>query len=540
MGILDTLKRTFSVSTSSRYPRVVLAPMATDAVGASGSFEVSKPADFVSIENYYEFMLTYPSLPYVYAAIHKIASSGSIVPIEVVERTPVTELQDDGVLDVPVKKYGKTVLRKQEAGGYDEVSSLAEVNQRELVVVEHPLLSLLKYPNPRQTTTLLMYSTYAFLELTGNAFWLLTRDKNGEVDGIYIPRPDQVKVLSSSRPGSPNRVSYQRSSVSGETSMWDQEDVVHFRYFNPLSDTVGMGPLSPARQSIILDLYCSSYNKSFFRNSARPDVLLVLPAETRLDESTFNRIREQWNIMHSGSEKSHKTAVLEGGLDVKVLTNNRKDMEFNEQMNRNRLDILSTLGVDSALLGIRNNSMAKDEYREIERYFWESTMLPTMISVAETMETFLFPKVHPIPINVFQGMYRMMMEESKGISEQSARFNLRRQDNPLTNALGMFSVRYNTSKVRALQEAANDRSQIHVRYVSTGIMTPNDVRRELDLPPVSWGDRPPPNAAYGLAVSRGDVNEMRTAIEPQHVATPSEMADLQDQVSQNADSWSKE
>ena len=49
-------------------------------------------------------------------------------------------------------------------------------------------------------------------------------------------------------------------------------------------------------------------------------------------------------------------------------------------------------------------------------------------------------------------------------------------------------VEFDVSVIEALQESENDKAKRRQTYVSTGIMTINEVRRELNLPPVDWGD----------------------------------------------------
>ena len=49
-------------------------------------------------------------------------------------------------------------------------------------------------------------------------------------------------------------------------------------------------------------------------------------------------------------------------------------------------------------------------------------------------------------------------------------------------------VEFDTGAIEALRESENDKASRRQGYVRTGIMTVNEVRREMNLPPVEWGD----------------------------------------------------
>jgi hypothetical protein len=48
-----------------------------------------------------------------------------------------------------------------------------------------------------------------------------------------------------------------------------------------------------------------------------------------------------------------------------------------------------------------------------------------------------------------------------------------------------------------------------MRYIQTGVLTINEVRRDLNRGPVQWGNKPPLSTPVGSSML-GDVNEART------------------------------
>ena len=80
---------------------------------------------------------------------------------------------------------------------------------------EHPLLSLLKHPNPDQSGAELFEAFYGFLETAGNAYL-----EAGFVDGaareLYVLRPDRMKARLGAR-GWPEAYEY---TVGGRTAVF--------------------------------------------------------------------------------------------------------------------------------------------------------------------------------------------------------------------------------------------------------------------------------------------------------------------------------
>lgn len=552
MGVIEAAKKfvqnlsksdhflSIDESGNPRYPRVRVSSTINDSVASETHFTSGKPDESLapSTSEIKDLIAMMPTLPYVFAAVHKIASSAAMVPLVMYESVRDDEIPEVNVpanyVNVSKRAYFKKDVRKQgDVGGEDEFVSNITLGYRELPILFHPLLSLLKRPNSRQTTTKLMYSTYAYLELTGNCYWLLGRDEWGDINEIVIPRPDRIY------PQVKNKPDYLRVKEGGQEKLWSYDDVIHFSYFHPFSDIFGMGPLRSAMRSLTTDFYCIAYNESFFKNSARPDILLL--TENILDEATLKRVVAEWERAYSGVLRAHRPAVLEGGMKVELLTKtNQKDFEFIEQRKRNREDILSALGVDPVLVGIREDSITADAFLEIRRQFWEETVLPKMANVAETIETFLFPRIHPVKpeiMNIVMALeaQRRNIVEGDAANQAQLAYEVRSKVTPLEEELDRFKIRYDTRGVRALRDAAQVESQVRLRDITTGYKSINEIRAENNLPPLPWGDDPPmTNYPVGGALTRGDNNENRSAIEPIHGVGPKDVMAQDDETYNNA------
>ena len=58
------------------------------------------------------------------------------------------------------------------------------------------------------------------------------------------------------------------------------------------------------------------------------------------------------------------------------------------------------------------------------------------------------------------------------------------------DASGLF-VEFDLTVVEALRDNENDKAKRRTMYVDAGMMSVNEAREELGLPPVEWGTGPP-------------------------------------------------
>ena len=492
-------------------------------------------------------ILTYANIPTVFSAIHFIASNAAIVPMRLYVKRPIAPSQVGGPVYDPLQGYASSdgtprsressaVKVSSDLGGIDELDLPGSGQEMQLsegienVQLEsHPMLSLLQYPNPTMTNIELMYSTFAYLELSGNCYWLLTRNDDGDVTGVYVPMPHKV-LPRTSRSGVSH---YERtlSEINGGSKVetWDPENVIHFRNFHPVSETMGLAPLRPLVDELMTELYSVEYNKNFFKQGARPGV--ILSTDQVLSKAVFRRVLAQFKEMYAGYTKAHLPALLESGVHAEEFdSGSRRDMEFMEQRRFSREQILMTLGVRPSLLGLISDVNDK-ELKAHRLAFWEDTMMYKLAVVAEAIEKRVFPRLHPIHPVVFEAAVEYDREQSSipqhDIHAQLlARYELRMKMSPLQRELAQYLVQYDTRNVPAMREAGNDESTRAFRLSQAGIQTINELRRDIwSKGSVPWGDEPPLTSPVGAAMARNQPNEDRTLLEPDAALNPSQVGD---------------
>lgn len=253
-------------------------------------------------------------------------------------------------------------------------------------VFKHPALDLLKKVNDYMTQYDLFERLQSNMELQGNEYWFVTYQGNTPNTILPLP-PTSVTPIA----GKFEYVVGYKYTVDGEVFNVPRKHIIHFKQFNPLSDIIGLSTLEAARIAADTDYSAKIYNKKYFDNDARPDVILQF--EETLTEDQQKRILEKWQQNHSGPSRQFKTAVASGGLKIESFQISQRDMEFLEGRKFNRDEIMAIFRVPLAVAGFTGNETYASA-KAATYSFGARTVDPKMNRIDNTLNEFylkLFP-----------------------------------------------------------------------------------------------------------------------------------------------------
>lgn len=260
------------------------------------------------------------------------------------------------------------------------------VDGTEIKNQSEPLVRLFDAPNPLMCRFQLWEATSIYLAYRGEAFWLYLDENGKPVENNMLPAQIWVCDPKHFVPIYRNKV---LSGWRYGNMAYSLESVLFFRKFNPLDKLRGFSPLTPIKKIVDLDYNAILYNRAFFMNGAEP--MGFLSTEKNLTQEQAQRIREQFEARHKGSDKAKRLAVLEGGLEYTASSESHKDMEFSEQRRYNREEILGTWRVPKSIFSVTddlNYATASSQ----KRLFWENTLLPMLRYMEEVLNGHFFPR----------------------------------------------------------------------------------------------------------------------------------------------------
>ena len=308
----------------------------------------------------------------------------------------------------------------------------------------HPVQVLLDRANRWTTRGQLWTAIETNLCLWGSAFLALEPDDEGRAE-IWVLRSDRMKVI-------PDKERHIRGYVyvgANGAVPYTADEIVWLRYYNPLDDFSGLSPIAPLRLSIDMGMDALKFNRSFYQNSARPD--LILTTETNLSEQEVTDFYQRWESRYQGPANAHRPAIASFIKDVKPIGFSQREMEFVQGLRWSLEDVSRIYGVPLPLLSDYQRATFTN-IKTAEQLFWRNTMIPEMRFIEEQL------------------------------------------DHKLLHQLGYPEIvlRFETSNIEALRQDEDSLVNRQSMLLDRGVLTINEVRRSQNLPDVPWGDGPPP------------------------------------------------
>jgi HK97 family phage portal protein len=349
-----------------------------------------------------------------------------------------------------------------------------------------PFVTLLNEPNTFQNHNQFWENWMLSKLMRGNTYVLKRLDASQRVAKMTVLDPNRVSPLVSES----GEVFYQLdtdnlSGVFAAEKVVPATAIIHDRWnclFHPL---IGLSPIYAAGLAATMGLTIQNNSTSFFNNRSIPGGILTTP--NTIPDSTAQRLKDDWNLRSQGDNQG-KTMVLGDGLEFKAMAVTATDAQMLEQMKASAEWVCTAFHVPPYKIGIGQPLNNNVQSLNLEYY---SQALQSLIEDAETC------------LSIGLGMKPNV---------QAVRFDL-------DGLLRMDTV----SQIQSIKDA-----------ITAGIMSPNEGRSKIDLPPVKGGESPMSQQQnYSLAaLAERDADKPFAKPEPAPAAAP---AQVDDTVEENPD-----
>lgn len=298
---------------------------------------------------------------------------------------------------------------------------------------------VLKKPNSYQNHVQFKQWWQTSKLINGNAYALKKRDQRGVVVGLYLLDPCRVLPLVTDN----GSVYYQLSSDNlnriGDGITVPASDIIHDRMnclFHPL---VGVSPLYAAAQAACQSLKMQNDSATFFANGARPGGILSAPGA--ISDETAARLKAHWDANYTG-QNAGKVAVVGDDLKFQQMKMSATDSQLIEQFKLTAEMVCTAFHVPPSKVGVTTAATGTTAAQENQKYY--SDCLQSLIEE-----------------------YEACLDD--GLSLSSG-----------------YGVDVDETGLLRMDEATT------VNTLSAGvkgsILTTNEARKRLNLPPVAGGD----------------------------------------------------
>ncbi len=234
---------------------------------------------------------------------------------------------------------------------------------------EQPLYSVLhEQPNTWQTSFEWREQSMLHVCLWGNSYSEIRSGSAGAVSELIPLHPSRMTVERIEN----GKLRYKYREPNGSETVYRQDQILHVRWMSG-DGVTGMIPVELAKDAVALARACELHGASYFGNGAVPGV--VLETDQQLEPAAASALRDNWERMHRGAGRSHRTAVLMGGLKAHEISGTNQESQFLESRRFQVEEVCRLFRVPPHLVGdLSRSSFSNIEQQSID--FVQHTLLP--------------------------------------------------------------------------------------------------------------------------------------------------------------------
>lgn len=351
------------------------------------------------------------------------------------------------IAGIPLRLYVRGGTRnyyQRQALSVNQKRHLSAVTQKSMDNVEeitegHPLIDLIETVNNEDTTATLVDNLVMSQEITGDAYWYLTKGPLGTPVEIWPLMSQYVRVVRDSQA---RLVGYLYGKSESDRIALDAADVIHFKYPSISDPDYGDSPLAKCFGAVTLLEAREEYMRTTYDSGGMPEIGIVVKGKVTPEEK--KRLYAEWKKKFASKRTGDKAIVLEGDItDLKTFGYPPKDVGVEFEQKFSREEICGAFGVPLTMIQLSEASRAGAEAGNYS--YMAFTILPKLRRIEQKLNEAL-----------------------------AARFDDRlffAFDNPVPE-----------DKAHELEE-----TRVHLE---TGMTTINEERAKCGMEPVAWGDEP--------------------------------------------------
>lgn len=304
--------------------------------------------------------------------------------------------------------------------------------------VEHPLYALLhQAPNPEMSSMIFYETLMAHVLLWGNAYAEIEWDDRGQVRAFWPMLPDRMTVKRDN-----GALIYEYRPDGVTTVALPAWRVLHIPGLS-YDGVVGYSPVRLQMDTLGGERAQAEYGWRFFANGARPGVVLTHPG--KLSPDAASRLRDSWNASHAGLNNSHRTAILEEGMNIEKIGVPPEEAQFLQTRQFTKREIAGWFRVPPQMIGdIEHATYASSE--QFSRDY-------VVFGLGQWLRRF----------EMQIGLQCLVGEERQTLFPQFVRDSL-------------------------IITQTGERFQAYATAIQSGVMTPNEARERENMNPLPGGD----------------------------------------------------
>lgn len=265
-------------------------------------------------------------------------------------------------------------------------------------VEEHPMLDLIRTPNPFYGDIAMWAGVIADFAIWGDAYLVKVRSLSGEVVQLWWV-PQFMMTPKAGLDGTEFISHYEYRPGTG-TGNYDfaPSEVIHFRNgINPRDMRRGLAPMQAVIREIFADMESSNFVASLLRNMGVPGVV-ISPKAGRIGNPDDVEATKTWfNQTFSGDGRGG-TLVMADPVDVQPYGFNPQQMNLSEARDVAEERVCAALGIPAAIVGFGaglQSTKVGATMEELRKLAWHNGVLPLGRALIDELQRSLLPDFEP-------------------------------------------------------------------------------------------------------------------------------------------------
>ena len=292
------------------------------------------------------------------------------------------------------------------------------------LIEKHPFYDLLQTWNPFTTKFEGKELLQIYLDLTGECYIYIVKDRRGFPREFYFRQPNRMSPVVKD-----SIIDHYIEKVGMSEKRYETKDILYFKYPNPTSPYRGASPVQRKAYAYDTDKYNMIYQLNIFKNGVH--LKQVLESEKNIPPEQMKKIMTIFNQTYSGADNAHKTGALVGGMSLKTIGVSNKDMEFMLLAEWTMRQLASAYHTPPQKLS-HPESTNLANMTALDTAWNRECILPRLVRQEEVINTFLLPMYgdagiyckydNPVPVdNAFKLKQRESNLKNFVISPNEAR-----------------------------------------------------------------------------------------------------------------------
>lgn len=301
----------------------------------------------------------------------------------------------------------------------------------------HPSYWILnKEPNNKMSRFTFMKTLVVSTLLRGDGYAYIERDNNGDVKALHYI--DSYRVTLKEEPD--GTLSYSITGFKNQVSDRDMIHIINFTY----DGIHGVSTLTHAANSLGLASDSEAHASGFFRGGA--NLAGILKVNSSLNDQQKQNLKQSWqNAFGVSSGTPNGVAVLEGNMEYTPITVDPVSAQLIENRAFNVVDLCRFFNVSP----VKAFDLSNSSYSTVEA----------------TRLAFLTDTLAPL-------LEKIELEFERKLFKPNEKFKI--------------DVRFDTSALLRTDKAAE--AEYLNKLFNMGAISVNELRRNIDLPPIEEGD----------------------------------------------------